>query len=82
MLRVNRIENLNEINTKKRKRLSIDKIYSLKCDICKTDVYNYELCTGHHVYCSLECLEIICLRALNNDTQSSFSDTDSMILDK
>ena len=84
MQRVDKFEDLNElINIKKRKRsLSIDKIYSLPCEICKTEVINFELCSGHHVHCSLECLEILYLRALNNnESQSSFSD-DSMILDK
>ena len=46
MQRVKSIEYLNDIIIKKRKRsLSIDKIYSLPCEICKTNVFNFEMCT-------------------------------------
>ena len=82
MQRIKSFEDLNELIKKRKRSLSIDKIYSLPCEICKTDVINFEMCTGHHVYCSLDCLEILYLSALNNNTNSSFSDNDSMILDK
>ena len=82
MLRVKSFENFNELIKKRKRSLSIDKIYSLPCEICKTDVINFEMCTGHHVHCCLECLEVIFLRILNNESHSSFSDNDSMILDK
>ena len=52
MLRVKSFENFNELIKKRKRSLSIDKIYSLPCEICKTDVINFEMCTGHHVHCA------------------------------
>ena len=82
MQRIKSFENLSELCKKRKRSLSIDKIYSLKCEICGTDVINYEMCSGHHVYCSNDCFGIIYLRMLNNIQYQSFNDTDSMILDK
>ena len=81
MKRIKSIENMDELNTKKRKRsLSIDKIYSLPCEICNTDVINYRMCTGQYVYCSNDCFGIIYLRMLNNIQHQSFEEEDDCMI--
>ena len=43
------------------KKLRIVKPEFLKCEICSEPVKNYNLCVGHHIYCSYDCYAIILL---------------------
>ena len=52
----------------------IQKITSLKCDICKDEVKHYKQCVSAFIYCSESCLEVLYLRRLNNIQKNSFED--------
>ena len=51
---------------KKRKLSDINKPTYLLCDICNTPVYNYEMCTKPHTYCSRDCYEVLVLSQKND----------------
>ena len=56
------IENKNKNKIQKNIQLApIQKITSLKCDICKDDVKHYGQCISAFIYCSESCLEVLCL---------------------
>ena len=57
------------LENKKRKiqLATIQKITSLKCYICKENVKHYGQCISAFIYCSELCLEVLCLRQLNNN---------------
>ena len=66
-----------EIKNKKQKKIQlapIQKITSLKSDICKDDVKHYGQCISAFIYCSESCLMVLCLRRLNNIQMNSFED--------
>ena len=67
-------DDLEEAKKRKRNNLTIKNVELLKCDICGEDVYDYKKCTGQYIYCSLNCLEILFLRYLNNIQYESFDD--------
>ena len=80
MKRTNSNTDLCMLENKKRKiqLAPIKKITSLKCDICKDNVKHYGQCVSAFIYCSEECLEILCLRRLNNNEKNSFKEDDDM----
>ena len=68
-----------EIKNKKQKKIQlapIQKITSLKCDICHEHVKHYSQCVSAFVYCSESCLEVLCLRQLNNNEKNTFEEDD------
>ena len=81
MKRINSNTDLCMLENKKRKiKLApIQKITSLKCDICKEDVKHYGQCVSAFVYCSEDCLHILCLRQLNNNEKTTFEEDDMNI---
>ena len=48
------------------KKLRIQKISSLPCDICKNPVKNFNMCIYPYVYCSYDCLSILILSNKND----------------
>ena len=56
----------------------------LLCDICSTPVYNYELCTQPHTYCSRECYEELVLSQKNDylDVPHKMKKVDQMCEDE
>ena len=70
------IENKNK--KQKIQLAPIQKITSLKCDICKDDVKHYGQCISAFIYCSEDCLQILCLRQLNNHGKDTFEEDDVM----
>ena len=82
MKRTNSNTNLCTLENKNKKQkiqlAPIQKITSLKCDICKDDVKHYGQCISAFIYCSESCLEILCLRQLNNNEKNSFEEDDDM----
>ena len=80
MKRTNSNTNLCTLENKKRKiqLAPIQKIQSLKCDICKEDVKHYGQCISAFIYCSEDCLHVLCLRQLNNNEKNSFEEDDDM----
>ena len=76
MKRINSNTDLCMLENKKRKiqLAPIQKITSLKCDICKDDVKHYGQCISAFIYCSESCLEILCLRQLNNNEKNTFDE--------
>ena len=81
MKRINSNTDLCMLENKKRKlKLApIQKITSLKCDICKEDVKHYGQCVSAFIYCSESCLEVLCLRQLNNTEKTTFEEDDMNI---
>ena len=68
-------DNLTKLDNKKRKRsLTIKPVIFLKCDICHEYIKNYGQCIAAFVFCSEECLDVLCLRELNNVGRDSFED--------
>ena len=64
---------------KKRKKIKItpiQKITSLKCDICKKDVKHYGQCISAFIYCSEDCLGVVTLMKLNKMENNSFEEDD------
>ena len=55
------LEDKHEKELKKRKILYIQTVLFLPCDVCQNPVYDYSLCISPHVYCSVECFEILVL---------------------
>ena len=51
---------------KKRKLSEINTPTYLLCDVCYTPVYNYEMCTKPHTYCSRDCYEVLVLSQKND----------------
>ena len=43
------------------KKLKIQKIASLPCEICNKLVEHFNMCISGHVYCSEDCYEIVLL---------------------
>ena len=70
------IENKNK--KQKIQLAPIQKITSLKCDICKDDVKHYGQCISAFIYCSESCLEVLYLKRLNNIQKNSFKEDDDM----
>ena len=69
-----------EIKNKKQKKIQlapIQRITSLKCDICKEDVKHYGQCVSAFIYCSEDCLQVLYLRQLNNE-KTTFEEDDNM----
>ena len=80
MKRSESCDDLENLNTKKRKRnLTLHEIHYIQCEICHDPVYNYKQCVGYHIYCSLDCLGIIYLRSLNNIQHQTYEDDDMLI---
>ena len=78
MKRSKSYDDLEYINTKKRKRnLSLSEVHYIPCEICNDPVYEYKQCIGYHIYWCLECLEVIMLRILNEEKYTSFEDEDN-----
>ena len=72
-----------EIKNKKQKKIElapIQKITSLKCDICNEDVKHYGQCVSAFVYCSEDCLHVLCLRQLNKMEKNTFEEEDDMTI--
>ena len=70
-------DNLTKLDNKKRKRhlsLTIKPVIFLKCDICHEYIKHYGQCISAFVFCSDECLDVLCLRELNNVERNSFED--------
>ena len=68
MKRTNSNTDLCTLENKKRKKIQlapIQKITSLKCDICKENVIHYGQCISAFIYCSEDCLGVLTLRQLN-----------------
>ena len=58
--------------------IHVQKITSLKCDICKDDVKYYGQCVSAFMYCSKDCLEILTLRQINKMEKNTFEEDDEM----
>ena len=68
-------DNLVKLDNKKRKRnLTIKPVMFLKCDICHEYIKHYGQCIASFVFCSEECLHVLCLRSLNDIERNSFED--------
>ena len=68
------LEDKHEKEPKKAKTLRIENVLFLPCDICQNPVYDYSLCISPHVYCSVECFEIIVLKYFCNFSASTYDE--------
>ena len=80
MKRSHSAEDLTAIGKKRKCNLTIQPIYALPCDICKTLIPYYGYCIGQFVYCGVECFEILVLRHINNVQRNSFHEEDLMVI--
>ena len=61
MKRIKISENLEQTDTKKRKRrFSECKVYSLPCEVYGIIVEENKMCCGSDVYCSVDCKRKFC----------------------
>lgn len=62
---------------RKREEISDLRIYKphfLRCEVCNTPVYKYELCYGNFIYCGYDCYAIIKL-----SQKDDFLDSDNSL---
>ena len=69
----------NDDRISKKPKLTLNKIESLKCDICGKQVKDYQNCISVFVYCNILCLEKLFMNHLKLCDGGYDSDDDKMM---